>query len=108
MKVFISFAVEPPPPSLFRKLFDGGRDKVETYFLEFLDENSEPTREIGLDAKGVVIFWASPESMKQSKPWNGSGGFWGSQRQLQDFREEFKCSNIEEAEFESCWERRRF
>jgi hypothetical protein len=74
--------------------------------LEFLDEDSEPAREIGLGSKGTVIFWTSPDIKKQSKPWNGKAGFMDPQMSFRDFQDEFRCTDLEESDFEKFWKKR--
>ena len=92
-KVFVkllSYIIPKSNPDFEEKI-----DLVRNWYLEFEEEESEPTREIGLDADGKVI---------AKMPYEDNYGYWTDNNlNYFDFIERFKYSIIDKDQFEIEW-----
>lgn len=68
---------------------------VKTWYLEFLDDVTIPTREIGIDSNGNTIMLM---------PFKNNYGYWvDNNLKINDFKGHFNVKNITKEEFDSRW-----
>ncbi len=81
-------------------------ESIRTYLLEFVDDKSEPAREIGLSESGAIVYSTSAKEKRHSAGlFSMKNGFVESKMTLNDFFKEFRCTEIDVAEFERAWAR---
>ena len=75
--------------------FDAKYDDVETWFIEYDEENDYTNREIGLDKDGHVIVLG---------PFQSNLGYWvDNDFSLQNYEDYFDVQYIDKAVFEELW-----
>lgn len=75
--------------------FDNKIDLVKTWLVELDSDTGIPEREIGLDKKGQIIL---------KIPFINNYGYWTDNHLLlKDFKEDFRASEISNADFEKYW-----
>jgi len=75
--------------------FDTKYDDVETWFIEYDEENDYTNREIGLDKDGHVIVLG---------PFQSNLGYWvDNDFTLQNYEDHFDVQYIDKAVFEELW-----
>ncbi len=92
-KVLISILTSAIPKA--NPDFDDKIEDVEKWLVECETETGIPTREIGLDNEGRVLF---------KMPYKNNYGYWTDNNLLlNDFNEKLKATKLDKETFESKW-----